>query len=205
MPWQAQARRAAADRTKGRKREFRLTARYRTPAPSGQSASHTSIVVCFPPISRYRLAILARHTEVVRLLLVHNADVDVRDGDGDTPLHCAAFGGQLEVARILLLELNVEVSDRATQRHPPCIPDDTTDDAAAGVTQEALAKTTTTASATTTMVRAGASQAYAPPMTSQRQRGVGSNRATQRHLCIPDDDNDDVWGKVPLPMCATGP
>jgi ankyrin repeat protein len=61
------------------------------------------------------------HTEVVRLLLDHNADVDVRDGDGDgdTPLHCAAFGGQLEVARILLLELNVEVNSRNDEGSTP--------------------------------------------------------------------------------------
>jgi ankyrin repeat protein len=42
----------------------------------------------------------------------------VRDGDGDTPLHCAAIGGQLEVARILL-RLNVEVNSRNKEGSTP--------------------------------------------------------------------------------------
>ena len=44
-------------------------------------------------------------------LLTHNADLYLRDSDGDTPLHCAVFRGQLEVVQILL-KLNVEVNSR---------------------------------------------------------------------------------------------
>jgi ankyrin repeat protein len=42
------------------------------------------------------------HLDVVKWLLDHNADVHVDDDEGDTPLHRAARGGHLEVARILL-------------------------------------------------------------------------------------------------------
>jgi ankyrin repeat protein len=54
----------------------------------------------------------------VQLLLDHKADVNVRDNDGDTPLHCAAIGGQLEAARILL-GLNVEVNSRNDKGSTP--------------------------------------------------------------------------------------
>jgi ankyrin repeat protein len=45
----------------------------------------------------------------VRLLLDHNADLHVLDSKGRTPLHHAAAGGYVNVAR-LLLEHNAEVN-----------------------------------------------------------------------------------------------
>jgi ankyrin repeat protein len=42
----------------------------------------------------------------------------MRDGDGDTILHCAAVAGRLEVAR-LLLELNAEVNSRNNEGSTP--------------------------------------------------------------------------------------
>ena len=42
----------------------------------------------------------------------------LRDSDGDTPLHCAAIGGKLEVAQILL-KLNVEVNSRNVEGSTP--------------------------------------------------------------------------------------
>ena len=46
-----------------------------------------------------------------RLLLEHNADVNIQDNDGDTPLNWCVFEGN-EKLRRLLLEHN------AMQRHP---------------------------------------------------------------------------------------
>jgi ankyrin repeat protein len=56
------------------------------------------------------LASECRTPDVVQLLLDHNPDVHVCDADGDTPLHCAAIAGRLEVARLLLLKLDIEVN-----------------------------------------------------------------------------------------------
>ena len=39
---------------------------------------------------------------VVQLLLASNADVSVQDADGQTPLHLAAFGGQVKVVKMLI-------------------------------------------------------------------------------------------------------
>jgi ankyrin repeat protein len=50
--------------------------------------------------------------DLVQLFLDHNADVHVCDADGDTPLHCASIAGRLEVARLLLLKLDIEVNSR---------------------------------------------------------------------------------------------
>jgi ankyrin repeat protein len=50
----------------------------------------------------------------------HNANVYALDGDGDTPLHCAAFGGQLEVSRLLLdlhSEANLQNAEGSTPLH----------------------------------------------------------------------------------------
>jgi len=56
--------------------------------------------------------------DVVRLLLDHNADVDARDNDGDTPLLCAAVCGQLKVVQILL-DRNVEINARSNDGSTP--------------------------------------------------------------------------------------
>ena len=50
--------------------------------------------------------------DLVQLLLDHHADVDVRDVFGNTLLHCAAAAGQLEVGRLILLKLNVDINSR---------------------------------------------------------------------------------------------
>jgi ankyrin repeat protein len=39
---------------------------------------------------------------IVRLLLDHGADVNVRDNDSTTPLYCALQEGHLEVVQLLL-------------------------------------------------------------------------------------------------------
>ena len=45
----------------------------------------------------------------MQFLLGHDADTCMRNCNGDTSLHCAAFGGHLEVSRILLKH-NAEVN-----------------------------------------------------------------------------------------------
>ncbi|HOJ00912.1 MAG TPA: ankyrin repeat domain-containing protein [Anaerolineaceae bacterium] len=40
--------------------------------------------------------------DIIRLLIDHGADVNVRDGNGKTPLHCAAVTANLENMRALL-------------------------------------------------------------------------------------------------------
>jgi ankyrin repeat protein len=58
-------------------------------------------------------------TSAVRLLLDHNADVSMRDGDGDNALQCAVFGGaQLEVVQ-LLLDFNAEINSRNNDGSTP--------------------------------------------------------------------------------------
>ena len=47
-------------------------------------------------------AALNGHTEVARVLLAREADVNLQDNHGYTPLHCAAERGHTEVARVLL-------------------------------------------------------------------------------------------------------
>ena len=41
-------------------------------------------------------------TEVVQLLIKNGADVNIKNGDGATPLHSAAFLGRIDVAKLLL-------------------------------------------------------------------------------------------------------
>ncbi|HML19725.1 MAG TPA: ankyrin repeat domain-containing protein [Candidatus Dependentiae bacterium] len=49
------------------------------------------------------IAICARHIEMIKLLIVSGADVDFKcKYYGYTPLHCAAFGGWADVAKILI-------------------------------------------------------------------------------------------------------
>ena len=41
-------------------------------------------------------------TEVVQLLIENGVDVNIKSGDGATPLHSAAFLGRVDVAKLLL-------------------------------------------------------------------------------------------------------
>ena len=52
--------------------------------------------------------------EIVRILLQHNADVDARDKEGETPLHVACELGRLEIVRELLKH-NPNVNANATK------------------------------------------------------------------------------------------
>jgi len=52
--------------------------------------------------SAFRLACLYGRTEVVKFLLQHGIDLHSFDGTGQTALHSAAIGGQLEVIKLLL-------------------------------------------------------------------------------------------------------
>ena len=47
-------------------------------------------------------AALHGHSEVARLLIEHDADLDVRNQDGARPLHAAAFLGHAEVVKLLI-------------------------------------------------------------------------------------------------------
>ncbi|KAJ1617998.1 ankyrin repeat-containing domain protein, partial [Pavlovales sp. CCMP2436] len=48
------------------------------------------------------LAAIKADLPAMRLLLKHNARVDVRSGRGRTPLHLAVIGGEVEVLLLLL-------------------------------------------------------------------------------------------------------
>uniref|UniRef100_UPI00398E4BB9 E3 ubiquitin-protein ligase MIB2 n=1 Tax=Pristiophorus japonicus TaxID=55135 RepID=UPI00398E4BB9 len=55
------------------------------------------------------------HTEVVKILLQANAQLEIHDEDGDTALHYASFGNQPEVARLLLSKgANVNLLNAST-------------------------------------------------------------------------------------------
>ncbi len=47
-------------------------------------------------------AALMGHTEIVKLLLEHDADVNIQSNDGGTALHAAAFLGRAETVKLLL-------------------------------------------------------------------------------------------------------
>jgi ankyrin repeat protein len=48
-------------------------------------------------------AAAGRHQKIVKLLLEHGADPNVREGNGFTPLHAAAQNDDVEIIRLLLL------------------------------------------------------------------------------------------------------
>jgi len=62
--------------------------------------------------------ILWWNEDVPLLLLKHNAEPDIRDEDGQTPLHVASQNGGLEVA-MRLLELGVDVNSRDNRSRTP--------------------------------------------------------------------------------------
>ena len=48
------------------------------------------------------VAVVRGNTEMVKLFLTHNADVNARDSWGQTPLHIAAINGNVDMAKLLL-------------------------------------------------------------------------------------------------------
>jgi hypothetical protein len=58
-------------------------------------------------------------TSVKRLLSIRNINVNVKDDEyGETPLHCAAYNGHVEIAR-LLLQNGAEVNAKDNHGHTP--------------------------------------------------------------------------------------
>ncbi|KAL1124500.1 hypothetical protein AAG570_001126 [Ranatra chinensis] len=60
------------------------------------------------------------HLDVIRLLLRHNADVEIEDKDGDRAIHHAAFGNEPAVMELLAkagADLNIRNSRRQTPLH----------------------------------------------------------------------------------------
>ena len=53
----------------------------------------------------------AGHTDIVRLLIAHGADVNAQSSSGNTPLMYACAGGHEEVVRVLL-EAGANVEER---------------------------------------------------------------------------------------------
>lgn len=54
----------------------------------------------YPPI--LQTAVRKKNIEMIKMLLEHNASVDILDDQNSTPLHWAVFGGNLEIVEILL-------------------------------------------------------------------------------------------------------
>ena len=60
------------------------------------------------------LAIERRHPKTVEILLKYDADISVRDPNGNTPLHLAAVGGNEEITK-MLLDKYAELRDTSGQ------------------------------------------------------------------------------------------
>jgi len=60
----------------------------------------------------------AGHTDIVRLLIAHGADVNAQSSSGNTPLMYACAGGHEEVVRVLL-EAGANVEDHNENGHTP--------------------------------------------------------------------------------------
>ena len=60
----------------------------------------------------------AGHTDIVRLLIAHGADVNAQSSSGNTPLMYACAGGHEEVVRVLL-EAGAHVEDHNENGHTP--------------------------------------------------------------------------------------
>ena len=58
------------------------------------------------------------HAEILHAFLLHGADANAQDRNGDTPLHCAVFGGHERCVWVLLdvggADLDVKNSDEQT-------------------------------------------------------------------------------------------
>ena len=59
----------------------------------------------------------AGHTDIVRLLIAHGADVNAQSSSGNTPLMYACAGGHEDVVRVLL-EAGAHVEVSRTVRSP---------------------------------------------------------------------------------------
>jgi ankyrin repeat protein len=66
-------------------------------------------------IDRVRRTLAA---QMVRLLIAHGADIEARDKEGLTPLHCAAYQGHREIVEFLLAA-GVDVNARAVRDPEP--------------------------------------------------------------------------------------
>ena len=60
----------------------------------------------------------AGHTEIVKLLLSHNAEVNAQSSSGNTPLMYACAGGHEDVVQ-MLLEAHANVEDHNENGHTP--------------------------------------------------------------------------------------
>ena len=69
-------------------------------------------------LPRTTLRRAGRHAEILHAFLLHGADANAQDRNGDTPLHCAVFGGHERCVWVLLdvgrPNLDVENSDEQT-------------------------------------------------------------------------------------------
>lgn len=66
-------------------------------------------------ISNYRLAALEGHYDTVRVLISHNADVNIKDADGRSPLYILALENRLAMTRFLLEHASVDVESKDSE------------------------------------------------------------------------------------------